>query len=178
MSRSPGRYASGVLAMSVLATAALPLSAPAHAQAYPTKPITIVLPLAAGTGMDTIVRLYGERLTQGLGKAVVVDNRPGASMMLATTAVATAPADGYTLLVGTSGAMAVNPVLFKQVGYDPERDFVPIAFYVKSPFVLVVNPALPVRSVPELINTSRKARPRCPTARRAPALPSTCRWSS
>src|SRR5882724_13325162 len=113
MSRLPGRCASGVLALSVLATAALPFGAPAHAQTYPTKPITIVLPLAAGTGMDTIVRLYGERLTQGLGKAVVVDNRPGASMMLATTAVATAPADGHTLLVGTSGAMAINPVLFK-----------------------------------------------------------------
>ena len=138
-------------AVIVIAALALHSQSPAHAQGYPTKPISIVLPLAAGTGMDTIVRLYGERLSQSLGKPIVVENRPGASMMMATSAVAVAPPDGYTLLVATSGAMAVNPVLFKQVTYDPERDFVPIAFYVKSPFVLVVNPSLPVRSVPELI---------------------------
>ena len=127
------------------------LSGPAAAQTYPTRPITVVLPLAAGSGMDTIARLYGDRLSQSLGRAVVIDNRPGASMMVATNAVAAAPPDGYTLLVATSSAMAINPALFKQVNYDPERDFVPVALYVKSPFVLVVNPSLPVRSVPELI---------------------------
>src|SRR5262249_20013241 len=152
MLRSKGRYALGAFAAALsIAALALAAQSPAQAQSYPAKPITIMLPLAAGTGMDTILRLYGERLAQSLGKPIVVDNRPGASMMLATTAVATSPPDGYTLLVGTSGAMAINPVLFKQVGYDPERDFVPVAFYVKSPFVLVINPSLPVHSVPELI---------------------------
>jgi tripartite-type tricarboxylate transporter receptor subunit TctC len=155
MSLSIGRAAPG-LSAGLLLTALSLVASPAQAQTYPTRPITIVLPLAAGTGMDTIARLYGERLSHSLGKPVVIDNRPGASMMLATTAVATAPADGYTLLVGTSGAMAINPVLFKQVGYDPERDFAPVAFYVKSPFVLVINPSLPVQSVPELIKYAKE----------------------
>jgi len=127
------------------------LSDSSAAQAYPPNPITVVLPLAAGSGMDTLARLYGDRLSQSLGRVVVIDNRPGASLMLAANAVAVAPPDGYTLLVSTSSAMAINLVLFKQVNYDPERDFVPVALYVKSPFVLVVNPSLPVRSVPELI---------------------------
>lgn len=126
-------------------------SAPAQAQDYPTRPVTIVVPLAAGSGMDSLVRLYAEKLQVALGKPVVVDNRPGAALMLAAAAVATAPADGYTLLVSTSSAMAINPVLYKKVNYDHVKDFVPISFYVKSPFILVVNPDLPAKSVPELI---------------------------
>lgn len=125
--------------------------APAQAQDYPTRPVTIVVPLAAGSGMDSLVRLYAEKLQLALGKPVVVDNRPGAALMLAAAAVATAPADGYTLLVSTSSAMAINPVLYKKVNYDHVKDFVPISFYVKSPFILVVNPDLPAKSVPELI---------------------------
>src|SRR5262245_42258175 len=93
--------------------------APASAQSYPTKPINIMVPLAAGTGMDTIARLYAEQLSQALGKAVVVDNRPGAAMMLAMTAIARAPADGYTLGIATSGPFATNPVLYKKIDYDP-----------------------------------------------------------
>ena len=121
------------------------------AQEYPTRPVTIVLPLAAGSGMDSIARLYAEPLAQTLGKPVVIDNRPGAALMLAATAVATAPPDGYTLLVSTAAPMAINPVLYKQVSYNAEKDFEPISLYVKSPFVLVVDPALPVKTVPELI---------------------------
>src|SRR5215216_2131493 len=98
----------------------------ASAQTYPTKPITLVVPLAAGTGMDTIARLYADQLAHSLGKPVVVDNRPGASMMLATAAVAAAPADGYTLLIATSGTFAINPVLYKRINYDPDKDFMPI----------------------------------------------------
>ena len=124
---------------------------PAQAQDYPTRPVTIVVPLAAGSGMDALVRLYAEKLQVALGKPVLVDNRPGAALMLAAAAVANAPADGYTLLVSTSSAMAINPVLYKKVNYDHVKDFVPISFYVKSPFILVVNPDLPAKSVPELI---------------------------
>jgi tripartite-type tricarboxylate transporter receptor subunit TctC len=137
-----------LLAAAITAVAA---SAPAQAQDYPTRPVTIVVPLAAGSGMDSLVRLYAEKLQIALGKPVVVDNRPGAALMLAAAAVATAPADGYTLLVSTSSAMAINPVLYKKVNYDHVKDFVPISFYVKSPFILVVNPDLPAKSVPELI---------------------------
>ncbi len=144
-------------ALAALALVALAPCGPASAQNYPAKPITIVVPLAAGTGMDTIARLYGEQLAQALGKPIVVDNRPGAAMMLATSAVASAPADGYTLLIAVSGTFATTPVLYKKINYDPDKDFVPIALYLKSPFVLVVNPALPVRSVPDLIKLAKES---------------------
>jgi tripartite-type tricarboxylate transporter receptor subunit TctC len=123
---------------------------PAQAQ-YPNRPVTIIVPLAAGSGMDVLVRLYADRLSQSLGKPVVVENRPGASLMLAANAVAQAQPDGHTLLISTSSAMAINLTLFKQVSYEPDRDFVPISLYVKSPFILVVNPDLPVKTVPDLI---------------------------
>jgi len=122
----------------------------AHAQ-YPNRPVTIIVPLAAGSGMDVLVRLYADKLAQSLGKPVVVENRPGASLMLAANAVAQAPPDGHTLLVSTSSAMAINLTLFKQVSYDPDRDFIPISLYVKSPFILVVNPDIPAKTVAELI---------------------------
>lgn len=135
--------------------AACPLTR-AIAQTYPTRPITIIVPLAAGTGMDTVVRLYGDELSKSLGQSVVVDNRPGAATMIGTDAVAKAPPDGHTLLVATSSAMAINPVLYKKIAYDPVKDFVPISFYVKSPFILVVDPTLPVKSVAELIKYARE----------------------
>jgi tripartite-type tricarboxylate transporter receptor subunit TctC len=123
---------------------------PAQAQ-YPNRPVTIIVPLAAGSGMDVLVRLYADKLAQSLGKPVIVENRPGASLMLAANAVAQAPPDGHTLLVSTSSAMAINLTLFKQVSYDPDRDFIPISLYVKSPFILVVNPDIPAKTVAELI---------------------------
>jgi tripartite-type tricarboxylate transporter receptor subunit TctC len=130
---------------------------PTSAQTYPTKSITLVVPLAAGTGMDTIARLYAEQLSHSLGKPVVIDNRPGAAMMLAVTSVARSAPDGYTLGIASSGPLATNPVLYKRIDYDPEKDFTPIALYVKSPFVLVVNPALPVRTVPDLIKLAKES---------------------
>src|SRR6266567_481813 len=129
---------------------ALVQTLPARAE-YPERPVTIVVSLAAGSGMDVLVRLYADKLSQTLGKPVIVENRPGASLMLAANTVANAVPDGHTLLVSTSSAMAINLTLFRQVTYDPERDFVPISLYVKSPFILVVNPDLPAKSVPELI---------------------------
>jgi len=129
---------------------ALTQTSPARAQ-YPERPVTIMVSLAAGSGMDVLVRLYADRLSQTLGKPVIVENRPGASLMLAANTVANSAPDGHTLLVSTSSAMAINLTLFRQVTYDPERDFVPISLYVKSPFILVVNPDLPAKSVPELI---------------------------
>lgn len=124
---------------------------PAAAQAWPARNLTVIVPLAAGTGMDTLVRLYSERLSQSLGKPVIVDNRPGAALMLGVNALAKAAPDGYMLGVATAPAMAINPTLYKQVAYDVEKDFVPISLYVKSPFILVINPALGPRTMPELI---------------------------
>jgi tripartite-type tricarboxylate transporter receptor subunit TctC len=134
----------------VLVCVLLILGTPAHAQ-YPNRPVTIVVPLAAGSGLDVLARIYAEKLAQSLGKPVIVENRPGASLMLAANAVAAAPPDGHTLLVSTSSAMAINLTLFKQVTYDPDRDFIPISLYVKSPFILVVNPEIPAKNVAELI---------------------------
>ena len=139
------RFAPAFVAALVLAA-----GAPVSAQTYPTKPVTIVVPIAAGTGMDIIARLYAEQLSGMLGKPFVVENRPGAGLTLAPASVATAPADGHTLMVGVTGTFATFPVLYQKLNYDP-RDFVPISIYVKSPFVLVVNPDLPVHSAREFV---------------------------
>lgn len=134
-----------------LALVAAQFGAPASAQEYPSKPITIVLVLAAGTGLDTVARTYGEKLAQSLGRPVIFDNRPGANGIVAITAVKNTPADGHVLLVATSAALAINPSTFKQLPYDSAKDFIPVSLYLKSPFVLIVHPSLPVRSVPELV---------------------------
>lgn len=147
-----GRYGLAALAFVL----ALPqVRAQAQALNYPTKPVTIVVSLAAGTGMDTLARLYGEKLQEAFGKPFMIENKPGASMMLAATSVATAPPDGHTLLVSTSSAFAINPSLYKKINYDPVKDFAPVALYVKSPFILVVNPDLPVKSVADLIKLAK-----------------------
>ncbi len=127
----------------------------AAAQPFPSKPITIVAPLAAGSGLDLMARFYAERLATSLGKPVIVENRPGAATMIGTAYVATSPPDGHTLLVATSSAMAINPSLYKTISYDPNRDFVPINFYLKSPFVLCVHPDVPAHTVAELIKVAK-----------------------
>jgi tripartite-type tricarboxylate transporter receptor subunit TctC len=136
----------------ILLAAALAVLAatPVGAQDYPSRTITIVVPLAAGTGMDAIARLYGEKLAESLGRPVIIENKPGAGMFAATQTVATAPADGHTLMVATPTQLAVNQSLYRQLPYDAER-FVPVSHYLLSPFILVVNPTLPVASVAEFI---------------------------
>jgi tripartite-type tricarboxylate transporter receptor subunit TctC len=123
----------------------------AHAQEYPTRTVTIIVPLVAGTGMDTIARSIADKLTKGWSKPVVVENRPGAAMIVAMNGVLAAPPDGHTLTVATPGPMSINPVVFKKLSYDPRKDFIPIALYVKSPFVLLAAPSIPVKSAAELI---------------------------
>jgi tripartite-type tricarboxylate transporter receptor subunit TctC len=145
------------LALAVLACMSFVTTGSAQAQGYPSKPVTIIVPLAAGTGMDSLVRLYAEPLSQALGKPVVVENKPGAGLMLGTAAVAAAAPDGHTLGISTATPIVVNPVLYKKMSYDPNKDLAPVYFYVKSPFVLVVNPALPIKSVPELIKHAKES---------------------
>ena len=96
------------------------LSSSASAQGYPSKSLTIVVSLAAGTGMDALTQLYADKLSQALGKPVVVENKPGAATTLAAHQVASAPADGHTLVVLTSIALSINPTLYKQLNYDPQ----------------------------------------------------------
>jgi tripartite-type tricarboxylate transporter receptor subunit TctC len=135
------------------------LQASAQAQSYPSKNITIVVSIGAGTGMDVLVRVYAEKLAAVLGKPVVVENRPGAATMLAAQSVATAPPDGHTMVVLTSSALSINQWLYKQMNYSPDNDFTPICLYVKSPLILVGNPSLPIKSVPEFIKYAKEANP-------------------
>jgi tripartite-type tricarboxylate transporter receptor subunit TctC len=139
------------LKRTLLAFALITLTTWARADSYPSRSITIMPLLAAGTGLDITVRLYAEQLSQRFGKPVVVENKPGSAGLAGIAALKAAPADGYTLMVATSAVMAIRPTLFKQRPFDPLTDFVPISHYVKSPFVFIVNPSLPVRSVPEFI---------------------------
>src|SRR5262245_43917102 len=129
------------------------------AQDYPTKSLTIVVSIGAGTGMDVVARLYADKLSAALGKPVVVENKPGAATMLAATQVATSPADGHTLVVLTSSALAINQHLYKQINYSPENDFTPICLYVKSPLILAITPSMPVKSAPEFIAYAKQASP-------------------
>lgn len=145
-------------ALSALVLGATLAGENAIAQDYPARPVSIVVPIAAGTGMDILTRLYGEQLSQALGKPVVVENRPGAGLTLAPSSVAAASPDGYTLMVAVTGTFATFPVLYKKLSYAPD-DFTPIAIYVKSPFVLVANPDLPIRSANDFIKLAKETVP-------------------
>ncbi len=148
----------GMKAAMALALSALPMTAQTvQAQDYPTREIRIVVPLAAGTGMDTAARVYGEELSKRLGKPVVIENKPGAAMMTAASEVARATPDGHTLLVAAIAPMAINQTLYKQISYDPDKDFTPIALYAKSPFVLIVNPASGIDSVGAFMKKAKES---------------------
>jgi tripartite-type tricarboxylate transporter receptor subunit TctC len=129
----------------------LSTSAPASAQSYPTKPITLVVPFPAGGGNDALARIVAEKMSRSLGQQVVVENRGGAGGTIATRAVAKSPPDGYTILLSYTGTLAINPSLYPNAGYDPRKDFAPIGLIGSLPSVLVVHPSLPVHSATELI---------------------------
>jgi tripartite-type tricarboxylate transporter receptor subunit TctC len=131
------------------------LSVGALAQDFPSRPITFVVPLGAGGVMDVLARVIGPKLTERLGRAVVIENRTGGGTVIGTQAVARAAPDGHTLLFAPSGTMTTNVTLYKSLPYDPVKDFVPIALYAKIPFVLVVHPSLPVRSIGDLVKLSK-----------------------
>jgi tripartite-type tricarboxylate transporter receptor subunit TctC len=133
-------------------------SLPAAAQSYPVKPVRIILPFAAGGGTDIVARTVGAKLGESLGQAMVVDNRAGAAGAIGTELAAKSVPDGYTLLMGSNGPLAISPGLHAKLPYDSERDFAPIALVTTMPFLLVVHPTLPVKSVRELISLA-KARP-------------------
>ena len=136
---------------------ALPFTAnSAGAQDFPSKPIKIIVPFAPGSATDTTARGLAAKLQEILKQTVIVDDKPGASGQLGASAVATAPADGYTLLMGTNTTNAANGALFKKLSYDPEKDFAPIARCVTGVNALVVNNDLPIKSVAELVDYARK----------------------
>src|SRR5438034_2414492 len=124
---------------------------PAAAQDYPAKPIRIIVGYAAGGGNDIIVRVMQPELSKGLGQPVIVENKPGAQSIIAAETVARAAPDGYTILMGPSGPMTINPATYSKLPYDARRDFAPISLICQFPLIVAVNAALPVRSVKELI---------------------------
>ncbi len=133
--------------------AALPLAA--SAQSFPNRPVRLVVTSPPGGANDIQSRIIALKLAERLGQPVVIDNRGGASGMLAAEIVAKAPADGYTILGGTNSTFAVNPTLFPKVPYDTLRDFAPVSVTVMTPHVLLVHPSLPAKSVQELIALAR-----------------------
>jgi len=142
----------GVLVALSLAT----LASVASAQDFPSRPLTMVVPFTPGAATDFIGRLLGKELEERLGKPVVVENRPGAGTNIGSNSVAKAAPDGYTLLIATSTPMAINVSLYKSLSFDPTTDFVPLAMVAQSPFVLIVKPSLPVKSVQELIALAKE----------------------
>jgi tripartite-type tricarboxylate transporter receptor subunit TctC len=138
--------------------ALLLISGAAYAQDYPTKPVRMIVPFAPGGASDVVARIMSPGLIKELGQQLVVDNRGGASGNIGVEVAARAPADGYTLLLGNIGAMAINPGLFPKFPISPVRDFVAVTMVVDVPTALVIHPSVPVKSVKEFIEYA-KARP-------------------
>jgi tripartite-type tricarboxylate transporter receptor subunit TctC len=136
----------------------LSVAAADRVASYPIKPIRIVVPFAAGGPTDIVARTVGQKLTEAFKQAVVVDNRPGAGGVVGADLAAKSAADGYTLLLCSTGAMAINPGLLAVMPYEPLRDFAPISLVVTIPYLLLVNPAFSAQSVKEVIALAR-ARP-------------------
>jgi len=130
-------------------------AAAANAAEYPTRPITLVVPYAAGGGNDVVARIVAEKMGANLGQSIVIENRGGAGGTIATRQVAKSEPDGYTLLIATS-SLAINPSLYPNVGYDPRKDFAPIGLIASSSNVLLVNNTVPVRSIAELMALAKQ----------------------
>ena len=141
-----------MLRIAVAAAVALGcLGGAAPAQDYPTQPVKLVVPFPAGGGTDALARWFAKGLEAKLGQPFVVENRAGSGTTLGAGFVARAAPDGYTIMLGTSSTYAIAPNVYKKVPFDPAKDFAPIALVAEVPFVLVVNPSLPVKSVAELV---------------------------
>jgi tripartite-type tricarboxylate transporter receptor subunit TctC len=153
------RHLSGAcLGLAALVCGALASSVPASrgfaaedVAKYPSRPIHIIVGFTPGGGNDIIARIVGQKLSASLGQPVIIENKPGAGAILATEYVAKAAPDGYTLLVGASGAIAINPAVYAKLPYDPVRDLIPISELGSFPLILIVNAVSPFKTVPELV---------------------------
>ena len=134
----------------LILAALMPLSATGQ-DGYPTKPVRVVVGYSAGGGNDIVMRVMAPELSKGLGQPVVVENKPGAQSIIAAELVAKSSPDGYTLLMGPSGPMTINPATYSRLPYDPQRDFAPISLIAEFPLFVTVNGRLPIHSVSELI---------------------------
>ena len=148
------RYAwiAGCLGLMALAAASFgSASAQEDPSKYPTRAIHIVVGFTPGGGNDIIARIVGQKLSESLGQPVIIDNKPGGGAIVATEYVAKSAPDGYTLLVGASGAMAINPAVYAKLPYDSIRDFVPVSELGSFPLILIVNASSPIKSVADLV---------------------------
>lgn len=146
------------LALAAMACCMLVTPTASAQDAYPSKPITLVVPQAAGGANDTVARAFAQRLGSAFGQSVVVENRPGAGGNVGTALVARAPKDGYTLMLTAQSAQTINPALYRNPGFDPVKDFEPIMTVATAPYLLVANPGFAANSLKELIDMA-KARP-------------------
>ena len=149
--RTPTGFAAALIAAAALGSAAVP----AAAQEYPNRPITLVVPFAPGGSTTIVARIVADRLADALGQQIIVDNRPGAGGTVGTRQVARSAPDGYTIVLGYTGTLAIGPSLFPNVGYDVRKDFAPIGRIATAPNTLVVHPSFNVHSVKELIDYAK-----------------------
>jgi tripartite-type tricarboxylate transporter receptor subunit TctC len=126
------------------------------AEDYPTRPIILIAPWPAGGAIDALCRALAPKLADRLGQPVIIENRPGAGSTLGVAAGSRATADGYTLVMAGSGSLAIAPTAYKKLPFDPTKDFAPVAIIAWIPFVLVVNPALPIKSIADLIKYAKE----------------------
>ena len=155
MKRIPGIAVAGLVA--VLAAPLSPQS-DAQAQPYPAKLIRIIVPLPVGNPPDFVARIIAQHLTTAFGQQVIVDNRPGAGGTIGAAAAAKSPADGYTLLLASTSTLSISPSLYSNPGYDPITSFAPVSIVATAPFLVVVHPSIPARTMKELIALA-KSRP-------------------
>ena len=140
----------------ILLALAMAAAAGAQAEDYPSRAITLVVPYAAGGGNDVMARVVAEKMSRTLGQQIVVENRAGAGGSNATRQVARSTPDGYTLVIGGTGTLGVNPTLYTNVGYDPRKDFAPVGLIGTGALVVLVNPDVPARSIAELIDLAKR----------------------
>jgi len=149
------RRALRTVAALLLSASVCGLSAPAVGQAFPSRPIKIVVTFPLGGAPDILARMFGAKMQENWGQPIVVDNRPGAGGNIGADYVAKSPADGYTLVMGTVGTHAINASLYSKMPYDPIRDFAPVILVAQTPNLLVVNNSVPAKTVRELIDYAK-----------------------
>ena len=140
----------------VLAALAAGTASAAVAQDYPTRTVTLVVPYPPGGGVDAMARVVAEKLSHALGQQVIVDNRTGGSGLVGTRAVIKSAPDGYTLMLGHTGSISINPSLYANAGFDPRKDFAPIGLVASMPVVLVANPAFPAKTIADVVTLAKK----------------------
>src|SRR5215470_9729016 len=145
-----------LIALAAISISAEQAAAQERAQDYPSRQVNFIVPFAPGGGTDILGRMFGQKLSDRFGKPFVVENRPGAGTVTAAVQVAKSAPDGYTIMMATSGTMAMNPTLYKKLPYEPGKDLILAALICNVPFVLVVNPDLPVHSVADLVRLAKE----------------------